>query len=293
MMWKKWSLALALLGSVAQAQTVDAIKKSGEITLGHGENNIPFSYVVAGKTAPQGFAHDIELGVVKYLQEKLAIPEIKIKYQPVGLIDVVEKVNRGGVQLHCATTANFEERQKDLNFSNAFFVATTRILVRKDSEFDSLKSLKGHAVAGFNGTWSLDFAKSRKGQLGLKEVIGFEGPAEVAEALKNGTVQGVFMSDAILAGVMALLDNPDEWHIVGKGAGSQRYGCVMNKNDAQFKALVDEALGKMYSSGEIYTLYDKWFKQPIEPSDKVLNFEMPEATKQVYIAPTDKAIGQN
>lgn len=297
MNFKKIAWALTLLMSLAQAQNaspiIDSIKKSGEIILGHGERAIPFTYLIDGESTPLGFGHDIELMIVEHLKQKLNLPDLKIKYQMVNFSNAVAQVSKSEVHLNCGIDSNLVERQKDFNFSNAYFVATTRLLVRKDSGLKSLNEMKGKKVASLDNTWSINFARSKKAQFGLKEVHGYNRIEDIVKALNTGEMDGFFMGDGILAGIQVQLENPADWHIVGKGAGSQRYACIMPKTDDQFKALVDEALAKYYASGEVYKLYDKWFMNPIKPKGVAVGFEMTDATRRILIAPTDKAIGQN
>lgn len=291
------ALTFSVLACLAQAQNaspiINSIKKSGEIVLGHGKGAIPFTYMIPGQNTPMGFAHDIELLVVEHLREKLNMPNLKIKYQLLDFGNATSLVSTAAVHLHCGTSANLIERQKDLTFSDAFFVATTRLLARKDSNAKSLSDMKGKKIASFNNSWAINFVRSKKSQFGLGDIRGYDNIEQVVNALNSGEVEAFFMGDAILAGAQMQLPNPDDWHIVGKAAGSQRYGCIMAKGDEEFKSLVDEALGAYYASGDIYKLYDKWFKEPIEPSNKSLNFEMSDATRQVFVVPTDKAIGQD
>lgn len=290
-------VTLAILGGLAQAQnaspTINAIRQSGEVILGYGRNGIPFTYVIPEQKTPLGFAHDLELVVAEHLRKKLNMPDLKIKYQGVNFNNSISMVSKGAVHLHCGVSTNLVENQKEVAFSNAFFVATTRLLVRKDSGIKSLADMKGRKMGSLNKSWSMQFAKSKRTQMGLGEIRGYNILEESMNDLNTGQIEAFFMGDGVLAGLQMQLKEPDAWHIVGKGAGSQRYGCMMLKGDVEFKALVDEALALYYSSGAIYELFDKWFKEPIHPKGLSLNMEMSDAIRNIYLMPTDKAIGQD
>lgn len=290
------ALLLGFLGGMASAQSgsplVESIRRSGSITLGHGDETVPFTYIIKGENVPRGFSHDIELAIVEHLKKKLSMPELKVNYQLLTYANVLSMVQSGKVHLHCGTTVNTIERQKDLNFSTAFFVGVSRLLVNKNSGITGFKALKGKNVAAMDNTPQLDFIRSRRSQFGIKTVKPYELETEIAKALDSGEMDAFFMSDAIVAGVVARLAHPEEWITVGKGAGAERFGCIMSKSDANFKNWVDEALLQLYASGEIYKLYDKWFKEPVVPFNKAIGFEMSKDVKQIYELPTDKAIGQ-
>ncbi len=44
---------------------------------------------------------------------------------------------------------------------------------------------------------------------------------------------------------------------------------------------------KLYKSGEINEIYDKWFLRPIPPKNINLNVPMSDALKKVFANPTD------
>jgi glutamate/aspartate transport system substrate-binding protein len=51
---------------------------------------------------------------------------------------------------------------------------------------------------------------------------------------------------------------------------------MMRKDDPAFKKAVDDSIKAMMKSGEIAKLYDKWFMQPIPPSNTKVG--LPPAT---------------
>ena len=53
------------------------------------------------------------------------------------------------------------------------------------------------------------------------------------------------------------------------------------------KAVVDEALANVFKSGEINTIYDKWFMNPIPPKNVNLKFEMSDNLKALIANPHD------
>ena len=62
---------------------------------------------------------------------------------------------------------------------------------------------------------------------------------------------------------------------------------MLRKDDPAFKKLVDATLTKVYKSGEIVKIYEKWFLKPIPPKNINLNVPMSAAFKKVVANPTD------
>ena len=105
--------------------------------------------------------------------------------------------------------------------------------------------------------------------------------------LESGRADAFMMDDVLLAGEKAKAKNPDEWVIVGTPQSFEIYGCMMRKDDPKFKAVVDEALANVYKSGEINSIYDKWFLNPIPPKNVNLKFEMSDNLKALIANPHD------
>ena len=63
---------------------------------------------------------------------------------------------------------------------------------------------------------------------------------------------------------------------------------MMRKDDPAFKKAVDDSIKAMVKSGELAKMYDKWFVQPIPPSNTKVGLPLSEATKNAWNNPNDK-----
>ena len=96
------------------------------------------------------------------------------------------------------------------------------------------------------------------------------------------------MDDALLAGERAKTSRPDDYAIVGTPQSFEAYGCMLRKNDAQLKALMDAAIADAERSGVATALYKKWFMAPIPPKGINLNFPMSTRMQTLFAHPNDK-----
>ncbi len=71
------------------------------------------------------------------------------------------------------------------------------------------------------------------------------------------------MDDALLAGERAKARNRISGNY--RHAAVEAYGCMLRKDDPEFKKLVDDTIARAQTSGEAAKWFDKWFKQPIPP----------------------------
>jgi glutamate/aspartate transport system substrate-binding protein len=67
---------------------------------------------------------------------------------------------------------------------------------------------------------------------------------------------------------------------------------MMRKDDPSFKAVVDDAVAKLETSGEALKIYEKWFTKPIPPKKINLEFPPSDDLKKLYAEPNDKALQQ-
>ncbi|MBP2279307.1 glutamate/aspartate transport system substrate-binding protein [Psychrobacter sp. PL19] len=277
-------------GAATTNGTLQKIKESGTIVVGHRDSSIPFSYISDDPNQPIGYAHDLEMKVVEAVKQKLNMPDLNIRYNLVTSQTRIPLVQNGTIDFECGSTTNNEERQKQVAFSNGFFEIGTRLLTKTDSGIKDFEDLKGKTLVTTAGTTSERYIRQYNDEkkMGIS-IISAKDHGEGFLMLENGRADAFMMDDVLLAGEKAKAKNPDEWVIVGTPQSFEIYGCMMRKDDPEFKAVVDEALANVFSSGEINAIYDKWFLNPIPPKNVNLNFEMSDNLKALIANPHDSA----
>jgi glutamate/aspartate transport system substrate-binding protein len=78
--------------------------------------------------------------------------------------------------------------------------------------------------------------------------------------------------------------------IIPESLRTEPYSMMIRKDDPQFKALVDKTIGGVMKSGEINTIYAKWFQSPIPPKGINMNFPETPAIKDAFANPNDKGV---
>ncbi|MFC6335760.1 glutamate/aspartate ABC transporter substrate-binding protein [Pseudomonas sp. CCM 7891] len=272
--------------------TLKKIKESGTITLGHRDASIPFSYIADASGKPVGYSHDIQLAIVKAVEKDLGMKEgeLKVRYNLVTSQTRIPLVQNGTVDVECGSTTNNVERQQQVDFSVGIFEIGTRLLSKKDSTYKDFADLKGKNVVTTAGTTSERILKSMNAdkQMGMN-VISAKDHGESFQMLESGRAVAFMMDDALLAGEMAKAKKPTDWAVTGTPQSFEIYGCMVRKGDAPFKKAVDDAIVATYKSGEINTIYTKWFSSPIPPKGLNLMFPMSDELKALIANPTDKA----
>lgn len=285
------ALVFAAVGAQAQpaSETLQKIESSGVISIGHRESSIPFSYYDNSQHVV-GFSQDLCNKVVDAVKTKLKKPDLQVRMIPVTSQNRIALVQNGTVDIECGVTTNLKARQAQVNFSNTFFIAGTRLLVNKSSGIKDFPDLAGKAVVTNAGTTSeriLNRLNNEK-KMGMSVISG-KDYGESFVMLQGGRVQAFMMDDVLLAGARTMGRNPNDWIVTGTPQSFEAYGFMMKKGDTEFKKLVDDTLAGVMKSGEINTMYKKWFETPVPPKNINFNFTMSDQLKQLYANPNDTA----
>jgi glutamate/aspartate transport system substrate-binding protein len=276
-------------GQAEELTTLQKIKSTGSITLGHRESSIPFSYY-DDKQQVIGYSHELMLKVVSAIQSELKLTKLNIKLMPVTSSNRISLIQNGTVDIECGSTTNNLERQKQVNFSTTFFVIGTRLMTKKDSGVKDFANLAGKNVVTTAGTTSERLLRKMNEEKKMNmRITSAKDHGESFLTLETGRAVAFMMDDALLFGEIAKAKRPADWIVTGTAQSKEGYGCMLRKNDPAFKQVIDAALTKAMVSGEADAIYRKWFMSPIPPKGLNLNMPLSDEMKVLYKAPTDKA----
>jgi glutamate/aspartate transport system substrate-binding protein len=284
----------SLFMAPAQAQelagTLKKIKDTGTITIGHREASIPFSYL-DDKQQPVGYAMDLCMKVVDAVKAELKMPGIKVALQPVTSANRIPLLQNGTIDIECGSTTNSVERQKQVAFGPTYFVINVSAVVKKSSGIKSLAELNGKAISTTSGTTAVPLLKKyeKTANIDVKEIYG-KDHAESMQLLATDRVSAFVMDDILLAGQVANQPRPGDYVIFPESLRTEPYSMMLRRDDPQFKALVDRAVGAVYKSGEIEKIFNKWFASPIPPRSVNLNFQITPAIREAFKNPNDRGV---
>jgi glutamate/aspartate transport system substrate-binding protein len=291
---KKTLLVVAALAAfTVQAQTSDTLKKikdTGTATMGVRESSGALSFTLGdGKFA--GFHVEVCQQVLADVQKQLGLAKLDIKYTPVTSQNRIPLVQNGTVDIECGSTTNNATRQKDVAFAVTTYVEEVRIAVKANSGITSIAQLANKKVATTTGTTSVQHLRKheRGANINFEEVFG-KDHADSFLLLDTGRADAFVMDGQILAGAIAKAKNPADFRIVGEVLSVEPIAIMIRKDDPAFKKAVDDSIKNMMKSGNIAKLYDKWFMQPIPPTNTKVGLALSDATKSAWANPNDKPL---
>lgn len=280
----------ALLAAIAAVVTLPAhaadtmakIRETRTIVLGVRESARPFSFVNAQKQSV-GYSVDLCLNAVDEIKRELKLNDIKVQYKLVTGPERIPKLLAGEIDLECGSTTNTKARQEKVDFSYTFFVAAMRVLTPKEFQVEAVKDLNGMPIALSKGTTSEKlFTQLAGGEL-QAQLTTYSNNVEAYKALREGKVRAFPQDDSLLLGLAAGDKALDSLNVSSLALSVEPYAVMVRKGDTALLAAVDRSLARLYTSGEINALYDKWFKTD------ALTIKMGRLTRDSFTRPNKQA----
>ncbi|GAA4348092.1 amino acid ABC transporter substrate-binding protein [Variovorax defluvii] len=281
------AVALCAATGAQAADTLAKIAESGKITLAYRESSVPFSYLDGGK--PIGFSVELSNAVVEAVKKKLNKPNLQVALMPVTSQNRIPLLQNGTVDLECGSTTNNTARGKDVNFAINHFYTGTRLLVKKSSNVKDYADLAKKTITSTTGTTNALVMRKYNAEKNLDmDIVLAKDHADAFLLVESGRALAFAMDDILLYGLKANAKTPADFDVVGESLQVEPYACMLPKDDAAFKKLVDDTFIGMMKSGEFEKLYTRWFMQPIPPKNVPLNLPMSEQLRDNIKAPSDK-----
>lgn len=271
----------------AVSATLEKIRGSGSILVGHRESLIPFSYY-DGDQKVVGYSADLCDKILPAIAKAAGVAKLDVKLVPVSSSSRIPLLGNGNIDIECGATTNNVERQRQVSFSLTHFVTSNRFVAKKSSGLQKLEDLRGKTVVSVSGTSNIrqlaELNTARK--LGLN-ILAVKDHAEAFLAVETDRAVAFVMDDVILAGFVSGAKDPSIYAISDEGLSVEPYAFMVRRDDPAFKAVVDGAIAEVFRSGQIAAIYDKWFLKPIPPRGNALAMPMSDALKNVIAKPTD------
>ena len=285
------SLALLEMGAAqAASPTLEKIREVGKISFGYREASIPFAFLGADQK-PTGLSLDLCAAVADKVKVMLQRLELEVEYVPVNASNRIPLLQNSTIDVECGSTTNTAERQKQVAFSVATYVASPRWLVSASSQLMEPKGLDGQTVVITQGSLNFGVAKKLLDDQKLNvTIVQAKDHAESLLMLGTGRATAWFEDDILVAGLVANASDPRVFRMLAATYAPSYYGLVTRREDPEFKAVVDAAIKEKMVSGEFGRLYAKWFESPIPPKGQNLQLPMSEAMKARVASPSDALV---
>lgn len=266
-------LALLLAAGPAAAQSLDGrlkkIADSKTITIAYRADATPFSFTDDKKDVV-GFSIDLCRRVVDSIQTQLSIKELKIKWLPVSTQSRFDAIAKGQADMECGSSTVTLSRLKLVDFSSYIFLETTGLMTKGGAGLRSLSDMSGKKIAVISGTTNERAVDAQiKGRQISATLVPFKSRDEAFAALEDGKVDAFASDRLLLVGAAVRSKDPRSMDLLPDQLSFEPYGIVLPRGDADFRLAVNTGLARIYGSGEIVEIFNRWFHELGEPSPLV------------------------
>ncbi len=250
--------------------TLQKIKDSNTLVIGHRTNAVPFSFVVSEETGLDygkageimGYTIDLCLAVAEDLKQELDLPDLRIEYRRITLSNRIEAVQNGEVDILCGATAHTLERRKRVDFSLQTFASGTELLVNEDlATYTSGFDLSGRRIGLRKETVTYEHARAAIERLKIPdvEIVFFENHNAGLAALEDKEISAYLAARIELVFLLDRARDPDRLTLLNRLISYEPLALAVRRDSPDFLLTVDSTLAELYRSRKILETFDKWF----------------------------------
>jgi glutamate/aspartate transport system substrate-binding protein len=285
--------------------TLARVRQDGVVRLGVRRASVPFSFEdEAG--AYQGYSIDLCQAVIDRIGALAGMPAIRTAFVPVTSASRIPQLLIGDIDLECGSTSNTAPRAKHVAFSHTTFVVSIVAAVKHPS-LQNLQQLRREpelarlGIALTSGTTAAGALRQFEADTGLVLTRRFTPDHDESfRLLVEGKVAAFVHDDVLLAALVAQYRRDTKASTDHEAAAirildlqlqQDHYALMVRKEDERLLRLVNEVLTDLMTSGEIITIYERWFVQPIGGHGPALELGLSPANLAAFGKPMTYSAG--
>ncbi len=235
-------------GAMPTGSTMANIQARGKLIVGVDENTYLFGYLNASDGQVEGFDIDIASAIAAAIFGTAA-GHVQLKV--IGYDQRIPDLQNGSVDIVADTMTENCARWQQIAFSTEYYTATQRVLVNKNTPYQSLDDLRGQKVCATAGSTSLaTIIRAPSHPI----PISAQSFTDCLVLLQQSEVAAISTDDAILAGLAA---QDPQTHIVGPTLEAEPYGIGIANTHLDLVRFVNGVLDQLRAHGWS-ALYQKW-----------------------------------
>ncbi len=245
-----WIFGFAIFALIISGMLIDVLYREGLIgdrksvlVVGTHAGFKPFEYLKNGKVI--GFDIDISKEVAKSLGKELKIEDTAFD----GLLPALES---GQVDMVVAGMTKTPEREKNVLFSEPYYLAAQKIIVRKNSSIKNKYELSGNKIGVQLGTTSDTIVSKIKGI----NVVKLQSVPSVLQDLSSGKIDAAVLDEAPADQYVKGFSNLE---VLPDSLGNEEYAIAIKKGNDDLKNQVDKVIDEMKKDGRYQELLKKYF----------------------------------
>ncbi|HKQ24845.1 MAG TPA: amino acid ABC transporter substrate-binding protein [Burkholderiales bacterium] len=263
------ALSLWLPGTCGAQQIQNTLKKIQEtksIKLGYLAESLPFSFADEQKN-PAGYSVELCQKVAAGIEQQLGLKDLEVKWVPITLVNRFEMVTNGTIDLECGISTITVSRQKIVDFSLMTWLDGGNFMVKAGQPRGGLADLAGKKIAVIVGTTTDRALSDALKKDAIKaEIVLVKEHLEGLNAVAQGKADAYAADQTVLIGLALVVRDQLQLTLSEQNFSYEPYGLTLRRNDADFKQAVNQVLARLYRTGQIIDIYDRWFGKLGKPT---------------------------
>jgi polar amino acid transport system substrate-binding protein len=228
------------------ATTVGSTSGGETLTVG---SDIPFPPFEEGRP---GHYTGFEIELIEAIAEKMGrVAQI----QDTSFETIFRDVGQGKFDAVIAAATITPEREKEVDFSDPYYLSEQAVVVQEGSEIKGMEGLSGKLVGAAQGSTGLALAKKESG---ASEIRPFPESPDAINALKAGTVEAVVIDSPFAQNAV---EEAGGIEIAEKIQTGEQYGIAVAQGNTELLEGINKGLKEVEEDGTYTQIFEKWFHE--------------------------------
>jgi ABC-type amino acid transport substrate-binding protein len=275
-----FTLAVPAHAQDALTGTLKTIQTRKSVLVGYVTDAFPMSFAGEGGKA-QGYSVDLCERIAQEAGKAAGLAQVEIKYVPITLEERFDAVASGKIDIECATSTITLARMQKVDFTYTTFLDGGSLLVKRGSGIHGVASLIDETVGVIPGTTTEPALRDalKRGYISAK-VVPVKDHGEGMAALQAGKITAYASDRVILIGLLMKVANREAFDIAPEQFSIEPYGFALRRNDSDFRLVANRVLARMYRSGAVLKVFEKWFGDIGQPTPTLAAMYLLNATPE-------------
>lgn len=193
----------------------------------------------------------IDAEIAELLAEKLGLT---LEIQDMDFTAIVTSVQTGKIDIGLAGMTVTEERLQNVNFTNTYATGVQVVIVKEDSDIQSIDDLEGKLIGVQEGTTGHIFCSDDYGE---ENVVAYTNGATAVQNLISDSVDCVVIDQQPAINFVAANEG---LKILDTEYVKEDYAAAVSKDNEPLLNALNSALDELIADGSIQAILDKYIK---------------------------------
>lgn len=240
-------LLAVVLTACGSGNSLSKVQKKGEMTVATSPDFPPFESLENNEIV------GIEVDIMNLIGKELGV---KVVFKQMDFDSVLPGIQAGKFDIGMSGITVTEERQKNADFTNPYFMASQAIVVTPDSPITCKADLTGKKISVQTGTTAEEYCMS----CGY-EVQAYVANNDAAAALSSGKVDAWVVDNEVAVALAA----QQGLKVLDEAMTQEPYAFAFAKGSDTLVKAFNDALTKLIGDGTVQGIFDKYGVPYVQP----------------------------